>query len=175
MRINEEPEQGNNFHCIQCLNYLKRLKLLRSVNVHVKQQTRLLGRYTVTQVIILFKALDLLVSVTGTFWSVDISEVYIFLVDVYILKTVGLSASGFMPLAGKKEKDTLTMLSCKSKAMCLCMGAWLTISQCDTSFAWLFLLLFCGFCSWKDHLFCWGSLLFFIRISAFSPHVRSRV
>lgn len=67
MRINEEPEQGNNFHCIQCLNYLKRLKLLRSVNVHVKQQTRLLGRYTVTQVIILFKALDLLVSVTGTF------------------------------------------------------------------------------------------------------------
>lgn len=76
-----------------------------------------------TQVIILFKALDLLLSVTGTFGSVYISEVYIFVIDVYILKTLGLSASGFMPLAGKKEKDTLTMLSCKSKEMCLCAGA----------------------------------------------------
>lgn len=47
----------------------------------------------------------------------------IFVVDVYILKTLGLSVSGFMPLAGKKENDTLTMLSCKSKEMCLCTGA----------------------------------------------------
>lgn len=46
----------------------------------------------------------------------------IFVVGVYIFKTLGLFASGFKPLAGKKEKDTLTMLSCKSKEMCFCTG-----------------------------------------------------
>lgn len=39
------------------------------------------------------------------------------------LKALGLSASGFMPLARKKEKDTLGMLSCESEEMCLCTGA----------------------------------------------------
>lgn len=41
------------------------------------------------------------------FQSACIAEVCIFVVDVYVSKTLGLSASGFMPLAGRKEKDTL--------------------------------------------------------------------
>lgn len=116
------------------------LKLLRPVNARVVRQAGLAAWYPVPQVVILFKALDLLLSVTGTFQSAHSSGVYIFVVDVYILKTLGLSASGFMPLAGKKEKDTLGMLSCKSEEMCLCTGAWLTVSHCDTSFARVFLV-----------------------------------
>lgn len=99
-------------------------------------------------------SLGLLLSVTGTSWSVYVSGVYIFVVDVYILETLNLSASGFMPLAGKKEKDTLRMLSCKSKEMCLCMGVWLTVSRCDTPLAWLFLLQIWWFGLLAAHLSC---------------------
>lgn len=41
---------------------------------------------------------------------------YIFVVAVCILETLGLPVSGFMPLDGKKKKDTLTALLCESEA-----------------------------------------------------------